>query len=325
MSKQEWTEFLRFAELQRVYLRTLRLLQKWSASGAFAPPFDDFHDLEQREKQQVEDALATLNNIVRALELTGHTPLVIKTLDHWPDIGSDLDLFISASQRDTVRAMRSELQAEPQPQSWGDRLAHKWNFQVPGQARSVEIHVGCLGQTGEQDELPGHPGRNKCGARCRAVSFSRSELRKSKSHSRPCKECIATSTFVSPILLNLTDTGAGRAVWISASLRASTQRWAHLAGSCDSAEDYFRLQRARGRWTAPSAGLCTALRPFRRRNNVCGKTVPAGAHAAAGFTVVFAATDRNGNSSPISLCGTFIALACAGRRGLCQSQIHGRR
>ena len=53
-----------------------------------------------------------------------------------------------------VRVMRSELQAEPQPQSWGDRLAHKWNFRIPGLPQLVEIHIGCLGQTGEQDELP---------------------------------------------------------------------------------------------------------------------------------------------------------------------------
>ena len=58
MSKEQWTEFLRFAELQRVYLRTLQLLQKWSAAGAFVPPFDDFEELEQAEKRQVEDALA---------------------------------------------------------------------------------------------------------------------------------------------------------------------------------------------------------------------------------------------------------------------------
>jgi hypothetical protein len=156
MSKEQWSEFLRFAELQRVYLRTLQLLEKWTASGAFAPPFDNLRDLERTEQRQVEDALAALNKVVRALELTGHTPLVIKTLDHWPDIGSDLDLFISATERDTVRAMQSELQAEPQPQSWGDRLAHKWNFRIPGQPRLVEIHVGCLGQTGEQDELPAY-------------------------------------------------------------------------------------------------------------------------------------------------------------------------
>jgi hypothetical protein len=33
MSKEEWSDFLRFAELQRVYLRTLQLLQKWDVAA----------------------------------------------------------------------------------------------------------------------------------------------------------------------------------------------------------------------------------------------------------------------------------------------------
>jgi hypothetical protein len=159
MSPAEWSDFLRFTELQRVYLRTLQLLQKLSVSGAVTPRFvdpDGLQHLAQVEQGQIAHALASLDKVVRALEQTGHSPLVIKTLDHWPDIGSDLDLFIAASEADTVRAMQSELQAEVQPQSWGDRLAHKWNFRIPGLPRLVEIHVGCLGQTGEQDSLPAH-------------------------------------------------------------------------------------------------------------------------------------------------------------------------
>jgi hypothetical protein len=159
MSQEEWSGFLRFAELQRVYLRTLQLLEKWSVAGKVTPRFVDskcLDDLLRDEERQIGRALAALNKVVCALELTGRSPLVIKTLDHWPDIGSDLDLFIAATEADTVRAMQSELQAEPQPQSWGDRLAHKWNFRIPGLPQLVEIHVGCLGQTGEQDALPAH-------------------------------------------------------------------------------------------------------------------------------------------------------------------------
>jgi hypothetical protein len=159
LSNEEWSDFLGFAELQRVRLRTLQLLKKWNAEDAAAPRFahvDRLVALAEVEQRDVEDALAALHKVVRALALTGHSPIVIKTLDHWPDIGSDLDLFISASEGDTVRAMQSELRAEPQPQSWGDRLAHKWNFRIPGLSRLVEIHVGCLGQTGEQDALPAH-------------------------------------------------------------------------------------------------------------------------------------------------------------------------
>jgi hypothetical protein len=156
MSHEEWSDFLRFAELQRVYLRTLLLLQKWAAAGAVVPLADGLKDLEQAEEGQVGRALAVLDKVVRALGLTGHSPLVIKTLDHWPDIGSDLDLFIAATEADTARVMQSELQAELQPQSWGDRLAHKLNFRIPGLPQLVEIHVGRLGQTGEQDALPAH-------------------------------------------------------------------------------------------------------------------------------------------------------------------------
>lgn len=156
MSKEEWSEFLSFAELQRVYLRTLQLLEKWNVADAVGPRPFGVQELVQIEQQQVGHALASLYKVASALELTGHNPIVIKTLDHWPDIGSDLDLFIAATEADTVRVMQSELRAEPQAQSWGDRLAHKWNFRIPGLSRLVEIHVGCLGQTGEQDALPAH-------------------------------------------------------------------------------------------------------------------------------------------------------------------------
>jgi hypothetical protein len=156
MSREEWSDFLIFAELQRAGVRTLQLLEKWAVADVLAPPFYVLKDLIQVEQRQTERALAMLDKVVRALELTGHSPLVIKTLDHWPDIGSDMDLFIAAPESDTVRAMQSELKAEVQPQSWGDRLAHKWNFRIPELPQLVEIHVGCLGQTGEQDALPAY-------------------------------------------------------------------------------------------------------------------------------------------------------------------------
>jgi hypothetical protein len=156
MSGEEWSDLLQFAELQRVYLRTLQLLQKWNVADAVGSQLFGLQELARVEQEQVGHALAALYKVACALELTGHPPIVIKTLDHWPDIGSDLDLFIAATEADTVREMQSELQAEPQPQSWGDRLAHKWNFRIPGLSRLVEIHIGCLGQTGEQEALPAH-------------------------------------------------------------------------------------------------------------------------------------------------------------------------
>jgi hypothetical protein len=49
--------------------------------------------------------------------------------------------------------MQRRFQAKISARSWGDRLARKWNFEIPGLPESVEIHIGRLGQTGEQTTI----------------------------------------------------------------------------------------------------------------------------------------------------------------------------
>jgi hypothetical protein len=156
MPAEDWEQLLKFAELQRVRLRTLHVLSRWVSAGALRLNLDRLDHMILEEERRNRHALAALQRVIVTLEQTGHTPIVIKTLDHWPDIGSDLDLFTSASEQATVAALRDELHAEVQPQSWGDRLAHKWNFRIPDLPQLVEIHIGRLGQTGEQHALPEH-------------------------------------------------------------------------------------------------------------------------------------------------------------------------
>jgi hypothetical protein len=77
----------------------------------------------------------------------------MKSLDHWPDLGNDLDLYTTADEREVVRVFTQKLQAHIEPRSWGDRLANKWNFAIPGLRESVEVHAKRLGQTGEHIAL----------------------------------------------------------------------------------------------------------------------------------------------------------------------------
>ena len=102
-----------------------------------------------KERSRVDHALSFLSPICEALQGSGDV-FVIKSLDHWPDLGSDLDLYTNASGADVVAIMRDRFQATTAERSWGDRLAGKWNFVVPGLPELVEVHVGRLGQTGEQ-------------------------------------------------------------------------------------------------------------------------------------------------------------------------------
>ncbi|HWE52655.1 MAG TPA: hypothetical protein VG273_22880, partial [Bryobacteraceae bacterium] len=102
------------------------------------------------ERARIDTALSFLNNICGAFQQEGHDITVIKSLDHWPDLGSDLDLYTNTEPEIAIAVMQRRFQAELAPRSWGDRLAGKWNFVVPGLPESVEIHMRRLGQTGEQ-------------------------------------------------------------------------------------------------------------------------------------------------------------------------------
>ena len=102
------------------------------------------------ERARIENVVSFLQAICRAFEAEGYDITVIKSLDHWPDFGSDADLYTNADSADVVRLMTRCFLAQVAPPSWGDRLAHKRNFVIPGLPEAVEIHIGRLGQTGEQ-------------------------------------------------------------------------------------------------------------------------------------------------------------------------------
>lgn len=104
----------------------------------------------EAERGRIDVAVPILHNVCKAFDEAGLGVTVIKSLDHWPDLGSDLDLYTSATPEQVLDLMQRRFQAKVSARSWGDRLARKWNFEIPGLPESVEIHVGRLGQTGEQ-------------------------------------------------------------------------------------------------------------------------------------------------------------------------------
>lgn len=102
------------------------------------------------ERSRIATAIHFLHEICTAFEESKMNVMVIKSLDHWPDLGSDLDLFTNADPEQVIDLMRTRFGASMAQRSWGDRLAHKWNFLIPGLPEAVEIHIGRLGQMGEQ-------------------------------------------------------------------------------------------------------------------------------------------------------------------------------
>jgi hypothetical protein len=142
-------ELLSLADSHHVVVRALQALepaavgamQSWIKSSLVA------------EYARIQNALEHLTHVCRELKANGCPAVVMKSLDHWPDLGNDLDLYTTAPERDVVRVFTERLGAHIEPRSWGDRLAHKWNFAMPGLRESVEVHCERLGQTGEHIAL----------------------------------------------------------------------------------------------------------------------------------------------------------------------------
>jgi hypothetical protein len=150
ISREEFEDLLALAGSHHVVMRGLEVFSEsmrragddmraeWAAAAIAA------------ERARIENAMSFLQPICAAFEAEGRGVTVIKSLDHWPDLGSDLDLYTDADSADVLRLMQERFEAQIAPRSWGDRLARKWNFVIPGLPESVEIHMGRLGQTGEQ-------------------------------------------------------------------------------------------------------------------------------------------------------------------------------
>lgn len=149
-SEEQFSQLLKLADMHHVTVRALAVVQKMAAQQNNERTYEWCDVALRSEKARIWKAVEWLYAVVQALDLNGCPVCVIKSLDHWPDLGSDLDLYTSGAPDQVVRVMQEKIKAKLEPRSWGDRLANKWNFQIPGLNELVEIHVRYLGQTGEQ-------------------------------------------------------------------------------------------------------------------------------------------------------------------------------
>jgi len=169
LTSQDFDELWNLANSHHVLARTFPLLHRVMVAhgigGAKCDRADWVEKAAVKDQSRIQHALSFLLPICEALKQIGDV-VVIKSLDHWPDLGNDLDLYSNAEAADVVAVMVERFKACPDARSWGDRLANKWNFIVPGLPELVEVHVSRLGQTGEQVAIT-----NSLVTRARTVEF----------------------------------------------------------------------------------------------------------------------------------------------------------
>src|SRR3954468_13140279 len=93
MTDAERDEFVALADSHHVIIRALEpfracavaqnntVLERWAAAAI------------EKERARIENALTRLHGIVDGLEAAGCPTVVMKSLEHWSDLGNDLDLY----------------------------------------------------------------------------------------------------------------------------------------------------------------------------------------------------------------------------------------
>jgi hypothetical protein len=147
LNNEQRDDLVSLADANHVVIRAFQVVAQMAGGNVELAGWAN--GILEKERARIQNALTYLHHICDALEQGGCPTTVMKSLDHWPDLGNDLDLYTTADERQVVQVMAARMGAHTEPRSWGDRLANKWNFAVPGLPESVEVHAQRLGQTGE--------------------------------------------------------------------------------------------------------------------------------------------------------------------------------
>jgi len=146
-------QLLDLADGHHVVLRAIEPLQTKAAQMCNTELAGWASELIANEHKRIDNALDFLDSICRELEAAGCDTTVMKSLDHWPDLGNDLDLYSPCAPARVKQVLVGKLGATLNQRAWGDHLANKWNFSFPGLREQVEVHCKRLGQTGEHIAL----------------------------------------------------------------------------------------------------------------------------------------------------------------------------
>ena len=153
LDKKGREDFFWLADAHHVIIRAIQPLQRQANAVGNEELVAATQCVLAREHDRIAKALAYLDRVCTRIKAAGCEVTVIKSLDHWPDFGSDLDLFTAGDERRLVNVLKNELGARHCMRTPGDCIAHKRSFALPGLPERVELHINRLGPVGEHVEL----------------------------------------------------------------------------------------------------------------------------------------------------------------------------
>jgi hypothetical protein len=150
-AERDWDEFRRIAQDNVILVRSARALRKLGVPQPVA-----FAEADAQERHRVELTVECIAKISRVCLQEQVAFVFPKAFQHYPDMGHDIDLFLSDQAASIDTLLMRTLSASRTRGSSGlsHRIAGKTGYEISGYPSPVEIHHGRMGQIGEHTVYP---------------------------------------------------------------------------------------------------------------------------------------------------------------------------
>jgi hypothetical protein len=145
----DWPLLARLAERNAVLVRLADRLER---GGVELPPA--FAAARAAARARAEGALDVITAVSAACAHHGIAFLFPTALDHYPDLGQDLDLLLVSQSEANDAVVLGALAATRQDGGLRDRLAGAMTYRLEPSGLLVDIHHGRLGIIGEETAYP---------------------------------------------------------------------------------------------------------------------------------------------------------------------------
>jgi hypothetical protein len=153
LGMEERADLVALSREQHVLIRALGRLRDDAAEHGNAEMEQWAGEAVRAEAAAVSEVLPVISEMRSALAAVGITLVVMKSLDHWPDFGNDIDLYADGDPQRALQVLGERFHPQIDSRSYGDVLASKWRLLIPGVKKEIELHTERLGQMGEHRQI----------------------------------------------------------------------------------------------------------------------------------------------------------------------------
>jgi len=141
----------------------IRLAQRFERLGI--QPAAVFYTAVARECERVATTIEVMRQVGEACTRHDIDFIFPKALQHYPDMGADVDLLVLSRSADVDRVILQHVPAEARGRDLRSRVANATVYRVAGCPSLLDIHHGRLGVLGEYTALPAVLVKNRQPAR----------------------------------------------------------------------------------------------------------------------------------------------------------------